>query len=193
MGVLFAVSHQVRRALIPFCRTRGVQVEAQQAKALYLEASRGRLSSADLWRALGVEGDAEDLDRAYVAMHTLAPGALAFCDRAAALGIELACVTNHLTEWVAGLRAGHDLDRRIPCWIVSAEVGARKPDLRLFEALLRCSGRKAQEIVLVDDLPRNVRAAVRYGLGGVLFGERDAPPLPRARDFAELGRLLLSA
>jgi HAD superfamily hydrolase (TIGR01509 family) len=190
MGVLFRTGSQVKDALLPFCRERGSRVEADRVVEAYVQATSGGLSAGALWEALGLSGRPEDLDREYAAGHALNPGSLEFCDRAAAAGIELACVTNHLVEWVARLRVDHGLDERIRHWVVSAEVGARKPDPRMFEALLERSGRGVAESVLVDDLPQNVEAARRFGLGAVLFGARAGPP-PRARDFADLSRLLL--
>lgn len=190
MGVLFRVGRQVRDALLPFCRARGSRVAADRVQEVYVQATTGELSSAALWKALDLPGKAEDLDRQYAAGHSLNPGSLEFCDRAAEQGIELACVTNHLVEWVDRLRVHHGLDGRIRHWVVSAEVGARKPDRRMFEALVERSGRRPAESVLVDDLPGNVEAARQLGLGAVLFGTREGTP-PRARDFDELTRLLL--
>jgi putative hydrolase of the HAD superfamily len=191
MGVLFEVARQVTDALLPFCKARGSNVGKDQAQEAYLAATRGDLSSAGLWQALGLSGSHEDLDRHYVAGLELRSGALEFCERAAALGIELACVTNHLAEWIHRLRVDRGLDGSIRHWVVSSEVGARKPHPRMFEALLDRSGRDPAEMVLVDDVPQNVEAARRLGLGGVQFGTR-AGAAPRARDFDELTALLLT-
>ncbi len=56
----------------------------------------------------------------------------------------------------------------------SSEVGVRKPDPRIYEALLQKLGRPAAEVAFVDDLPVNIEAAVALGIAPVLFTGRDA-------------------
>jgi putative hydrolase of the HAD superfamily len=51
--------------------------------------------------------------------------------------------------------------------VISGEVGMRKPDPEIFEHTLALLGLTAPECVFVDDLPRNVRAAVALGFVGV--------------------------
>lgn len=51
--------------------------------------------------------------------------------------------------------------------VISGEVGMRKPDADIFEHTLALLGRTAPECVFVDDLERNVRAAVALGFVGI--------------------------
>jgi putative hydrolase of the HAD superfamily len=51
--------------------------------------------------------------------------------------------------------------------VISGEVGMRKPDPEIFEHTLALLGLTAPECVFVDDLDRNVRAAVALGFVGV--------------------------
>jgi len=52
---------------------------------------------------------------------------------------------------------------------VSHEIGARKPETRAFGLVLDYLDLKAKETVFVDDMPENVTAAGRLGLGTILF------------------------
>lgn len=193
MGVLFRAGSQVKETLLPFCRAHGADPDPGRVANAYLDATTGRLSSAAFWEALGVPGDPARLDEAYVAAHELSPGATAFCRRARSIGIELACVTNHLVEWVSLLRDRHGLGTWIGSWIVSAEVGARKPDRLMYRALIERTAADPARAWFVDDLPGNVEGARAAGLEGILFGriaEEGGGSQRRARDFAALGALL---
>ncbi len=53
--------------------------------------------------------------------------------------------------------------------IVSAEHRCMKPDPKIFEILFRTYGLDAAECVFVDDLERNVAAARKLGMQGVVF------------------------
>jgi len=52
-------------------------------------------------------------------------------------GIAVACLTNDVSEWSALLRRRFELETRIRPWIVSGDVGARKPDPQIFAVLQR--------------------------------------------------------
>jgi len=54
-------------------------------------------------------------------------------------------------------------------FIVSFQVGAMKPDPRIYREALRRSGLPATACVFVDDRPANVEGAARVGIHAVLF------------------------
>ncbi|OJI86839.1 hypothetical protein ASPTUDRAFT_199327 [Aspergillus tubingensis CBS 134.48] len=51
---------------------------------------------------------------------------------------------------------------------VSCEIGAQKPELRFYKAILEQVGLRPHEVILVDDDPDNVLAAMSLGIEGVL-------------------------
>lgn len=51
--------------------------------------------------------------------------------------------------------------------VISGEVGMRKPERRIYEHTIDLIGVPAAECVFVDDLPRNVAAAVDLGMIGI--------------------------
>lgn len=69
--------------------------------------------------------------------------------------------------------------------IISAEVGATKPDERIYRAALENAGVSAAESVFVDDMRVNIEACERIGMKGVWF--RDV-----REGMAEIDRLLKS-
>ena len=53
--------------------------------------------------------------------------------------------------------------------VLSWQVGAAKPQRRIFEALIETLRLKPQEILLIDDVEANIAAARDIGLQGILF------------------------
>ncbi|MGO8795798.1 MAG: HAD-IA family hydrolase [Candidatus Sulfotelmatobacter sp.] len=69
--------------------------------------------------------------------------------------------------------------------LLSGRVGLIKPDPRIFQLFCETFSVDPAEIVYIDDLPRNVAAATRHGMHGILFTD---PPALR-NDLVKLGML----
>lgn len=54
-------------------------------------------------------------------------------------------------------------------WILSHEVGAKKPDPKIFEAALRWARVPAERILFIDDTPGHVEVGRRLGLRAIHF------------------------
>ena len=57
--------------------------------------------------------------------------------------------------------------------VVSAEVGVKKPDLRIFQIVLESVGCSPGQAVFIDDMIENIAAAREAGLHAVHFQTRD--------------------
>ncbi|GKZ56574.1 hypothetical protein AnigIFM49718_001841 [Aspergillus niger] len=57
---------------------------------------------------------------------------------------------------------------------ISGELGMRKPELDFYQYVLRDIDLAAEQVVLIDDKCRNVRAAEACGMHGVVFHDYDA-------------------
>ncbi len=111
------------------------------------------------------------------------PGAVAEVDRLRALGCLVALATNGATvhQWAKIRRIG--LDQHVDAIVVSEEVGAHKPDRRVFEAAAqRCGATLTPTTWMIGDCPtRDVGGAQALGLRTVwMRRDRDwqasAPP-----------------
>jgi putative hydrolase of the HAD superfamily len=63
-------------------------------------------------------------------------------------------------------------------WILSFEVGAKKPEKRIYDVIFEKMDVDGSDVFYVDDLERNVEAARSLGIEGLVF--RDAEDLWRA-------------
>ena len=188
MGVLYRHADDVDELLIPYVRRRGSEASAGRIHAVYLAASLGRISSERLWEELGVAGHASDAE--YCALHELTRGARELLADGVPAGVAVACLSNDVAAWSQRLRRRFGLDRAIGEWVVSGDVGHRKPDPAIYELTARRIGADGSEVLFVDDRPANLDAAAARGWSTVQFGGTPTPRHRRVAGFAELRGLL---
>jgi HAD superfamily hydrolase (TIGR01509 family) len=140
----------------------GAYPSTEEYLAAFNEATGGSLT-ADGWR---------DARRAAM---TSMPGSIAALRRAAELGTASLLSNNpiifrnslpDLAPDVVGILGGNDL--------VSAMLGARKPDARIYERALERYGVDADDAFFVDDSEANVRGAEALGITAFRMTEDDA-------------------
>jgi putative hydrolase of the HAD superfamily len=77
-------------------------------------------------------------------------------------------------SWGVGDYPRHLFPGMFDAVVISAEVGMRKPEERIFRHAVELLGLEPQDCVFVDDLEANVTAAEAVGLTGVLHREPEA-------------------
>lgn len=115
------------------------------------------------------------------------PDARPALERLQAQKLTLGVISNGWPSLDRQLRAV-DLRRFFDLLIVSAHVGSRKPETRIFEYALEQLGMNASDVLLVDDAPENIVAAHALGMQGVIIARTGEPldDLPWVRSLAEL-------
>ena len=179
MGVLYREGDDVNQLLIPFARQRGAHASDEDIADKVRLLSLGRLTSTDFWREIGVQGDPDELDSAYLTAHQLSPGVVRYLRGLRDRGVRVACITNDSATWASKLRTGHSLDHLIDPWVVSGSVGVRKPDAPIYEVLRRITGEAPANILIVDDNLDNLDAAQALGFGTQWFAPDGKPAAAR--------------
>ncbi len=172
MGVLYRQGDDINQLLVPFVRERGSEVTHDKIVARARAMSLGRITPAEFWTAVGVEGDPNRLDDDYLNLFQLSPGVVKFLRYLRRNGVQVACVTNDCTEWATKLRSKHSLEGLIDPWIVSGAVGVRKPDQPIYEVLRRITGAAPSTILVVDDELDNLDAARALGFRTAWFAPK---------------------
>ncbi len=165
-GVLYRHGYDVDELLVPYARQRGSTVPAERIGDVYLQASVGAITSAQLWEQLDISVDGSD--REYCTRHAMTDGLQDFL--AAPRTVRLACLSNDVSEWSTLLRRRFEIEDQLDAWLVSGDVGLRKPDPRIYDLLARRLGADSSEILFVDDRPSNLDAAAKLGWTTVRFG-----------------------
>lgn len=104
------------------------------------------------------------------------------------------CMASNYDQRLRSVVAGLPPVRLVRQLIISSEVGWRKPAGEFFQALCRCAGRPAKDILFVGDDPANDYDGARSaGMHAVLFDphqKEKTPAVPRISRLAELLPLL---
>ncbi|GGL09583.1 hypothetical protein Sme01_00570 [Sphaerisporangium melleum] len=187
MGVLYRSADDVADLLVPYARGKGSDLGDREITELYTRCSVGAIGTEELWERLRTRGAS---DEEYCGRHTLTEGTLPLLERLAGAGVRLACLSNDVSVWSVLLRRRFGLDRFIGTWVISGDIGVRKPDPQAYEALCAAVDASAPgRVVFVDDRPANVRAAAAAGLTAVRFGPAGSDPRA-VPDMAGLGEAL---
>ena len=192
-GVLFQPADPAGELLIPFVRQSGSTARAAEIREAYRLATLGRLSPAQLWEACGLIGEPSWTHGPYTGRMTVSAGAADFVRSLLRRRIAVGCIVNDVSEWSWRLRAWTGFEEIAP-WVVSSDIGIRKPDPGVFEMLRRVSDVPFANCLVIDsDIP-TLDAARSLGMSTALFGPRDpdrpAPDTahPAAGDFTDLLR-----
>lgn len=121
------------------------------------KADIGELTSLDLLRGIGFEGDDESF-------YEFA--------RIIKRHYKLALISNDSSEWSCYLRDKYKINEYFDVITVSGDVRVKKPDPRIFELTLDKLGCSAADCIFVDDREFNLEAAKSLGMDAVLFNTR---------------------
>jgi FMN phosphatase YigB (HAD superfamily) len=169
-GVLWESQVHAEEWLRGVVALQGGDVDAARVQALLREAMVGRIASAELWRALGVRGDAAELDAAYAARFTLGADVVDFVSALRRRGVAVAGVANDVAEWSTLVRGRFGLGDVIDPFVVSAEVGALVPSPSLFEEVAARAGVPLANCLYIDVDVTTLDVARDLGLSTVLLG-----------------------
>jgi FMN phosphatase YigB (HAD superfamily) len=188
-GVAFGMRDPVDD-LVAFARAHGSMLEYPRIAEHYADAELGRMSTSELWVAIGAEGDATGLDEELLGQYQLAVGMRDFVMRARDRGYRVAYLGDGPGAWVDHLRRSFVLSELVDPWVVSATVGARLPEPAMFEALRRMSGVEPPSCLLIDDRLRVLEAAHDAGFGTAWYSPtgraKEAPGHSIIRGFTDL-------
>jgi HAD superfamily hydrolase (TIGR01509 family) len=187
MGVIYAEANDGPNLLYPFIVNHGGCRDIPEVIRLYSLASQGKISSAEFWNQAGVDPALEDT---YLLQHRLSVGLIDFLNDACALGFRLWCLSNDVSEWSRKLRRRFELDRYLQGYVISGDVGSRKPNPAIYRCLMDQTKADPSEIIFVDDRLRNAKAADALGITSILFNpspeDSQGHEYKVARNFSEI-------
>lgn len=147
-----------------------------------------------LLRHLGLEpspGLLADLSREVPATSVLEvfPDVVETLEELRRRGVRMAVVSD---AW-PGLPQGHaelGIDDYFEAYAISAVLGCRKPDPRMYGHASGALGLRAQECVFVDDDPELVAAAIELGYAGRALCRDEADELPKVPSITTLTEII---
>ena len=119
-----------------------------------------------------------------------------FMKRWKAKGLKLGMLSDAMPSILVFMeKAG--LAKHMDAMVISTQVGATKPDAKMYAAILEALSAEAADCLFVDDRAENLDGAIRAGMKAVQMARSAFPPLtlwdgPVARSFSELDALIES-
>lgn len=165
MGVIYKASDDVAEMLIPFVHSHGGVSDPNAIEELYMQASRGEISSAQFWSDVGIDSALED---EFLSGHELRAGLMEFLPQAREVFQDIYCLSNDVSEWSLRLRKRFGLEQHISQWFISGDMHLRKPDPAIYLRMLESAHLKPADVVFVDDRPKNLLPARDLGITAVL-------------------------
>jgi FMN hydrolase / 5-amino-6-(5-phospho-D-ribitylamino)uracil phosphatase len=96
------------------------------------------------------------------------PGMDRLLEQLRAAGRRLWVLSNY-PAWEATIRHQLELDRFFEGYVISHQIGARKPDAAAYRELCRRAGVEAERCLLIDDRPANLEGARRVSMPALHF------------------------
>lgn len=135
----------------------------------------GKITEEQLWKELQQQWNIRDVSpderlftRTFETTLTKMPGMYELVAELKDKGLEVVLLTNVSPQYAEVLRGrGHYDPFKIK--VLSYEVGAWKPDPTIYRYALNALGMKPEETVFIDDAPRNITAAEKLGIHGIVF------------------------
>lgn len=186
-GVMWRTHDGRAGALLDFVREQGSDLSENEIVTAYRAATCGKMTSREFWARVGLDGPG--LDRRYTARYSAAAGLSEFLAVADERGVRVGCLSNDVAEWSALHRQQFALERVAP-WVVSAQLGLRKPDEGAYQAVLDLLDVAADRVVYVDDRAENLDAAEHVGMRTVMFGGAPTQAHRAVGGFVELSSVL---
>lgn len=187
MGVLYQAGDDVAELLVPFVHRHGRSgLSAEAIERLYVTASLGQMDTATFWKGVGVDPVLED---EYLAGHRLIEGTREALPRLRERFARIACLSNDVADWSVKLRRQFGLDTWIDPWFISGDLGLRKPSADIYRLVIGRLDARPQDVVFIDDRPRNLDAAKTLGIRTALLdvrGNMPGHPHRRIRQLADL-------
>ena len=169
MGVIFEAADDVGELLIPFIAEKSSASNEATIQAAYLDASLGTISADEFWNQVGVEAH---LENEFLSRHALNSGVVELFDWCRGNEIPVWCLSNDVGRWSQKLRTRLNIETYLQGSIISGDVGLRKPDRKIYAALVEACGLAVEKILFVDDREANVLAARELGIESMLYDPR---------------------
>ena len=139
----------------------------------WVAAQLGQLTVDAYWHNVGTSlgltpADTAMLRATFYTGDVLNVELIACIDQLHAAGIRTALLSNFSTE-LRHFLADYDLLWRFDYIAISAEIGAIKPDVAAYQAVLARLELPGQNCIFIDDQPTNVHAAQALGIHGIVF------------------------
>ena len=157
---------------VPYVRQTFRDLSVEEICTPWFKADIGELTSLEVWKAIGFQGDLEKIEKEYLDTIELSDGFIDFIEKVKNK-YKLAIISNDSSRWSKYLREKFDINKYFDVISISGDLKIQKPDDRIFLLTIEKLGVKAEDCVYVDDRSGNLNAAKKVGMTPVLLNSRN--------------------
>ena len=176
---------------VPYVQRTFPHLKTEEIHTHWFKADIGELTSLEVWKAIGFQGDLEKIEKEYLDTIQLNDGFLDFITDIKKQ-YKLAIISNDSSRWSKYLREKFDINKFFDAISISGDLKIQKPDERIFQLTVDQLGCKVQDCFYIDDREGNLEAAGKMGMNTVLFNSRNVQYSGNmVNDFLELKNMVL--
>jgi FMN phosphatase YigB (HAD superfamily) len=154
-----------------------------------VEYESGRLTREQFYvtirDAIGFRGDLAEFGGYFADIFSAMPETIALHAELRERGFKTFIFSNTNDLAIEHVRKDFPFFNNFDGYIFSYEVGAMKPEAKIYDAMEKLCGRRGADLIYLDDRPENIAAGAARGWRAILH---ESPPATR-RSIANLGLL----
>ena len=186
MGVIYVVGDDTNDLLVPYVQQKNSQNSREYINEVYMDASLGKITSDKFWEKMNIQGfQTSDLCEEYLDSCLVIDKDFIEVARKLKKNYNIAMLSNDVSEWSLFLRNKFGLEEVIDAFIISGDVGVRKPDEKIYQIALDKVNATARDSVFIDDRKKNLRPAKNLGMHIIRFA-RECDDNPCLDDVCEV-------
>ena len=157
---------------VPYVQQTFPDLSVEEIHTPWFKADIGEISSLDVWKTIGFQGDLERIEAEYLDTIELSDGFIDFIEKVKNK-YKLAIISNDSSRLSKYLREKFDLNKYFDVISISGDLKIQKPDERIFLLTIEKLGLNAEDCIYVDDREGNLAAAKKVGMKPILLNSRN--------------------
>lgn len=176
---------------VPYVQQTFPNLSSEEICTPWFKADIGELTSLEVWKDIGFQGDLEKIEKEYLDTIELMDGFIDFIESVREM-YKLAIISNDSSRWSKYLREKFDLNKYFDVISISGDLKIQKPDERIFLLTTEKLGLNTEDCIYIDDRVENLEAAKKVGMNPILLNSENVPYEGIAiNSFKELTRKVL--
>ena len=157
---------------VPYVQQTFPDLSVEEIHIPWFKADIGEITSLDVWKTIGFQGDLEKIEEEYLDTIELSEGFIEFIEKVRNK-YKLAIISNDSSRWSKYLREKFDLNKYFDVISISGDLKLQKPDERIFLLTIEKLGLNAEDCIYVDDREGNLAVAKKVGMKPILLNSRN--------------------
>lgn len=175
---------------VPYVQQTFPNLSVEEIYTPWFKADIGEMTSLEVWKAIGFQGDLEKIEKEYLDTIELSDGFIDFVEKVRNK-YKLAIISNDSSRWSKYLREKFDINKYFDVISISGDLRIKKPDERIFLLTIEKLGLKAEDCIYIDDRRGNLTVAKKLGMKPILLNSRNVEyEGTSVNDFGELANVL---